>query len=672
MESWKQDIDCCSWDGVMCDNTSGDVIGLGLSCSWLNGTIPSNSFLFRLPHLQHLNLAYNYSNHSPISFGGCNFYGPIPTWLGNLTQLTLLNLSANNFAGEIPSSLSNLKALSSLDIRSNNLSGAIPMWLGNLTRVTDILFGNNSFTGQIPSSLIYLKDLNFLGLKENNIQGKIPSFFTNLTKLTSVFLSYNQLSSFGEFQFSNSLEVLALSNNKLYGSIPKSLPNLANLAYLDISSNYTDVSVSCTLLLNSIPDKRNDIYNVNIILVIVYFNIKNDLTGIVDIDMFKKLKKLETLDLHANLLHGKVPVLPSSMQNLFISNNRLSGEIPSMICNITFLTILDISNNSLSGTIPSCLGNFSNSLSNRLRTLAFNGNLLEGLLPKSFVNCINLEVLDLGNYKINDSFPYWLVALPKLQVLVLRSNKFHGPIENYETSGMFFSKLRILGLSHNEFIALTTNESEVDPKYIGENFYHGLPGEYVMENYLFLRYQDSVIIAMKCNVLPLKKILTIFAVIDLSRNMFYGKIPKVLGTLKLNGHIPSSLANLSVLESLDLSSNMLTGEIPMQLTRKQFNTFQNASYDGNLGLCEFPLSMKCSTDETPSPPPPPPPPSIFEEDNDSTFASGFGWKSVLMGYGCGLVIGMAMGYIVFKTGKPHWLVRFVEALKDVKWKDETA
>ena len=37
----------------------------------------------------------------------------------------------------------------------------------------------------------------------------------------------------------------------------------------------TNVSVSCTLLLNSIPDKRNDIYNVNIILVIVYFNIKS-------------------------------------------------------------------------------------------------------------------------------------------------------------------------------------------------------------------------------------------------------------------------------------------------------------------------------------------------------------------------------------------------------------
>ena len=131
---------------------------------------------------------------------------------------------------------------------------------------------------------------------------------------------------------------------------------------------------------------------------------------------------------------------------------------------------------------------------------------------------------------------------------------------------------------------------------------------------------------------------------------------------RLNGHIPSLLANLSVLESLDLSSNMLVGEIPMQLTSltflavlnlsqnlltgpisqgKQFNTFQNVSYDGNLGLCGFHLSMKCSTDETQSPPPPP---SIFEEDNDSMFASGFGWKCV---NGLRMWIGHWNGYGIY-------------------------
>lgn len=38
--SWKEETDCCSWDGVTCDGVKGDVIGLDLSCrlaaSWEN------------------------------------------------------------------------------------------------------------------------------------------------------------------------------------------------------------------------------------------------------------------------------------------------------------------------------------------------------------------------------------------------------------------------------------------------------------------------------------------------------------------------------------------------------------------------------------------------------------------------------------------------------------
>ena len=201
-------------------------------------------------------------------------------------------------------------------------------------------------------------------------------------------------------------------------------------------------------------------------------------------------------------------------------------------------------------------------------------------------------------------------------------------------------------------------------------------------------YLDSIKVVMKGHELVLVKILTIFTTIDLSSNKFHGKIPEVLGTLKflralnlshnsLTGHIPSSLANLSALESLDLSSNKLNGEIPMQLTSltflavlnlsqnqlvgpipqgKQFATFENNSYGENLGLCGFPLSKKCSIDE----PPPPSLSPIFQEDNDSMFTSGFGWKAVLLGYGCGLVFGSAMGYLVFKIGKPQYLLRLIE------------
>ena len=484
-------------------------------------------------------------------------------------------------------------------------------------------------------------------------------------------MSYNQLTGqFAEFQFSDSLEFLSLDNNRLYGSIPKSISNLVNLSFLDMSSN--------------------------------------DLNGTVDFNMFKKLKTLLYLNFRANLLHGVLPVPPSSMRNFLISNNRLSGEIPSSICNVTSIEIFDISYNNLSGTIPSCLGNFSNSVvvmdlrrnnfygtmpetfaeGNTLRTLVFNGNQLEGLLPKSLVNCKYLEVLDIGNNKVNDSFPYWLEDLPVLQVLILRSNKFNGQLDNFKTKSSF-SLLRIIDLSHNEFSGSlptnffkglkaikTTKESEGEVKYMEQGY-----------------YQDSVIVAMKGQSFVLERILTIFTTIDLSSNKFNGKIPEVIGMLnflrglnyshnRLTGHIPSSLGHLSVLESLDLSSNRLNGEIPMQLTSltflavlnlsqnqlmgpipqgKQFGTFQNNSYGGNLGLCGFPLSKNCGIDEQPPPP-------IFQEDNNPKFMSGFGWKAVLLGYGCGLVFGIAMGYFMFKIGKPQCLLGLIEENRPRKLK----
>ena len=62
-----------------------------------------------------------------------------------------------------------------------------------------------------------------------------------------------------------------------------------------------------------------------------------------------------------------------------------------------------------------------------------------------------LEHLVLRNNQIDDIFPYWLGALPQLQVLILRSNRFHGAIESWHAN-FRFPKLRIIDLFDNEFI----------------------------------------------------------------------------------------------------------------------------------------------------------------------------------------------------------------------------
>jgi hypothetical protein len=40
-----------------------------------------------------------------------------------------------------------------------------------------------------------------------------------------------------------------------------------------------------------------------------------------------------------------------------------------------------------------------------------------------------------------------------------------------------------------------------------------------------------------------------------------------------------------------------------------------------------------------------------------------------MGYGCGFVFGVAMGYVVFRTKKPSWFLRMVEDKWNLKSKN---
>ena len=67
-------------------------------------------------------------------------------------------------------------------------------------------------------------------------------------------------------------------------------------------------------------------------------------------------------------------------------------------------------------------------------------------------------MLDLGNNKINGTFPHWLGTLPNLRVLVLRANSFHGTI-GYPMTKCTFTNLGIIDLSHKFHGSLPKNIS---------------------------------------------------------------------------------------------------------------------------------------------------------------------------------------------------------------------
>ncbi|CAO2832227.1 unnamed protein product [Amaranthus hypochondriacus] len=97
-------------------------------------------------------LAYILESFISIDCSNNAFHGELPTELGNLNALRVLNLSHNLFSGNIPSSIGNMSQIESLDLCYNALSGKIPSQLANMNFLAYLNISFNKLSGGIPTS----------------------------------------------------------------------------------------------------------------------------------------------------------------------------------------------------------------------------------------------------------------------------------------------------------------------------------------------------------------------------------------------------------------------------------------------------------------------------------------------------------------------------------------
>ncbi|KAI8032451.1 LRR receptor-like serine/threonine-protein kinase ERL2 [Camellia lanceoleosa] len=148
----------------------------------------------------------------------------------------------NIVSGPISSFLGELIDLTFLDLSSNQLNGSIPPEIGDLTHLSYFDLSSNFLTGRIPWSLDQLTNLYSLNLSASQMDGMVPPDLGGLPSLSELDLSSNQLSGhILNLQLTNATQLLDLLQNQLTGPLPKKLEQLSNLLYLGLKLAYTMV-----------------------------------------------------------------------------------------------------------------------------------------------------------------------------------------------------------------------------------------------------------------------------------------------------------------------------------------------------------------------------------------------------------------------------------------------
>ncbi|XP_047169329.1 receptor-like protein 56 isoform X1 [Vigna umbellata] len=467
--------DCCDWEGVECNSSTGRVAKLDLQSLW--NAIPSGggwylsyADLVVFKELKSLNLRGIYGildcadseglknlEVLDLSENGMSV-SDILVCLNGLPSLKALYLSSNGFDPTyngfnttfnvfetLPSKLLRLEIL---DVSENSLTNEMLPSLGGFTSLKELYLSHNELDSDmhIQGLCSMLKNLEVLDLSGNNFNDSdIAYALSQLSSLKSLNLGYSELTPRSILNISKirSLEILDIAGNSFSNEFLSSLSGLPRLKSLDLSSNQLRGSLDTSGLLALTSLEILDLSDNKINSFVVH-----------QVSGSKGLRKLEALRLDNNMINGsrlreslqsfssiRVFSMKSNeitgtitagdfrdLKNLehlaLDSNSDLDNEFFKSIGELTSLKNLSASTCKINGTLPSA----DWFKLKKLEELDLSQNLFVGSLPSSFLNMTSLRKLELSQNQFSGQLDSNIASLTSLEYFGFTENQFEVPL----------------------------------------------------------------------------------------------------------------------------------------------------------------------------------------------------------------------------------------------------
>jgi Leucine-rich repeat (LRR) protein len=449
-----------------------------------------------------------------------------------LCSITRIDLERYGLRNQISLNWKDLNSLTHLDLSDNLLTGGFPNSLPSSLEFLD--FSDNQLSNSLPLSFGDLIHLVYLDLESNLLSQSLPSTISSLSQLTKFSLYTNRFTGAVPLGIGHmsSLRHLDFEDNFFSGKIPSSFGDLKSLSYFDLSVNYFS---------HSIPSQ------VGLMTAVEFFSVEiNALTGSIP-SSIGSLTAMTSLILEENFFFGSIPSEIghlSRMITLSLAVNSFTGALPSTLGSLSSLSWLEMNQNFLTGPIAP-IAQLS-----RLGVFGAFVNLFTSSVPCEFSSLTTLSYLDLSTNAL-DSLCEGLTLSPMFERLGLFNNLLHGPITESFVSN--FSRLEFFDFDSN-FLSGTIPQNidamtRLGQFSLGNNRFTGtIPPSVAQMTRLVQLYLPNNHLVGSLEHLFVGSPMAILN-LDLSSNMFEGKIPKELFAFRQ-------------LETIALTSNCFDGTLP--------------------------------------------------------------------------------------------------------------